>query len=265
MTTVLIDVGNARLKWALAEGGAAGATQIAATRVADLTDGAQAALQALAQSLTDEVESAVIGNVAGAPFGAQLARMLEREPRIRVWFARSLSESCGVRCAYAQPQTLGVDRWAAIVAGFRRARSEFFGDPICIVDAGTAVTIDAVTARGAHLGGLILPGLRLQTQALLSAAAEIRVRQHTRSRVPQGVEIFADNTSDAVAYSGPLACSAAIDRCVRTLAGDSNNARLLLTGGDAARLLPWLETRAEICPNLVFEGLAMLYEQRMAD
>ncbi|HMB73548.1 MAG TPA: type III pantothenate kinase, partial [Gammaproteobacteria bacterium] len=181
------------------------------------------------------------------------------------WFAHSRAAACGVRSAYMQPHTLGVDRWAAIVAGFRRGRASAPGEPVCVVDAGTALTIDAISASGEHQGGLILPGLRLLREALLAAAADIDSTTQEPSAAPPGFSVFARSTEQALANSGSLACAAAVDRCARTLSAQGGAPYVVLCGGDAAALAPWLETRAQICPNLVFEGLAMLFEQRMCE
>ena len=65
---------------------------------------------------------------------------------------------------------MGVDRWVAMIG----ARSEFRGG-LCIVDAGTAVTIDAIDKNGNHLGGQIIPGLALMSNALSFGASDIPV------------------------------------------------------------------------------------------
>ena len=64
--------------------------------------------------------------------------------------------ACGLRNGYRDPAQLGVDRWLAMCAAWQQ-----FPGSLCVVDAGTAVTIDVVAADGAHSGGLILPGVCL--------------------------------------------------------------------------------------------------------
>lgn len=260
MSTVLVDAGNARLKWASLEENPAHDMRITDVHAVGL-DSVEQAIDAFCNALPALVDTIVVGNVAGRQFGEKLAHRLRQPPRKSVWFARSRSVSCGVRSAYAQPHTLGVDRWAAIVAGFRQARARAPARPVCVVDAGTALTIDAISPSGNHLGGVILPGLRLQRKALLDAAADITVPLDDPAVRPQSLDVFANSTSAALAFSGRLACAATIDRCVRTASAQSSAAYVLLTGGDAPALAPWLETRAEICPNLVFEGLAMLFAE----
>src|SRR5690606_18274094 len=81
---------------------------------------------------------------------------------------RTAAETCGVRCAYADPARLGVDRWLAVVAAYRDP-----GGPAVVFDCGTAITVDAVTTAGEHLGGLIIPGIQLMRRALYGSTAGI--------------------------------------------------------------------------------------------
>jgi type III pantothenate kinase len=133
------------------------------------------------------------------------------------------------------------------------------------VDAGTALTIDALRSDGTHLGGLILPGIELQRSALLDSTADIAARALAMRNPPAGLAIFATDTASALARSGAFACAAAIDRCVNALAAAAGQPIVMLTGGDADTVAPWLATGFEICPNLVLEGLAILFEQRSSD
>jgi len=260
MSLLLVDAGNARVKWAISEAG-----EIGAVGRSDYGSDAQPAISSICAAADDTVDQIVVGNVAGREFGARLERELLRCSSAAVWFAHSVPETAGVRCGYARAATLGVDRWAAIVAAAQRARTQAPGRPFCVVDAGTALTIDAVDHESMHLGGLILPGVHLQRQALLDAAADIAVSQEQIERARHGPGVFATSTAQALAMSGALACAAAIDRCVAELSAVSFVPWLVLTGGDAARIAQWLATPFDICPNLVFEGLAVMFEQRSLD
>jgi len=265
MTTLLVDAGNARLKWARLENIGADGLHISDVRAVELHADVESALSEFSAALAADIDAVVVGNVAGPAIGERIAGVLQRFSVAIVWFARSHSVSCGVRNAYPQPHTLGVDRWAAIVAAFRRAHASASSRPVCVVDAGTALTIDAISADGSHLGGLILPGLRMQHEALLGGTADIRMPLSDSVSLAHGLDVFASSTAEALAHSGRFACAAVLDRCVRLLGEVYGPASVLLTGGDAAELAPWLESDAEICPNLVFEGLALLFEDRKSD
>lgn len=257
MKILLIDVGNARAKLALDIDGAIGETHFT-----ESGDDPQAAVTALVAGLPEDIDAVAISNVAGREVEAALNAAFAAMPRATVWYAHSSAAAGGVQNSYARPGQLGVDRWAAIVGGFARLSAAETGNCVCVVDAGTAITIDGVRADGAHTGGLILPGLQLQRRALLDSTADIAERSGLAADTADDPAIFATDTATAIARSATIAVAAAIDRCVSELANDDNTPLLLLTGGDAAVIAPWLATRPEICPNLVFEGLALLFEQR---
>ena len=86
-------------------------------------------------------------------------------------FASSTDTAAGVRNGYSNPAQLGVDRWLAVIGAFHRHR-----DACCVVDAGTALTIDGVDATGQHLGGFIVPGPRLMVESLLTGTSDLADR-----------------------------------------------------------------------------------------
>lgn len=259
MTVLLIDAGNARVKWATKDRNGIGLPQDA--DYAQDPDGAVAALNAAAVC----VDAIAVSNVAGAGFQQLLDRVSINAEQTSIWYARSRREACGVRNAYEDPGGLGVDRWAALAGAYALLQSGEDRRPVCIVDAGTALTIDALQFDGTHLGGLILPGLALQRDALLGSTADIASKLGRRPDPPERLSFFATNTASAIERSAVIAAAAAIDRCASELADKVGQSRVLLTGGDANELTPWLATECEICPNLVFEGLAILFEQRSLD
>ena len=74
----------------------------------------------------------------------------------------SSAAACGVTNSYTQFNTLGADRWSAIIAGAQRAKQASGSMAVCVVDAGSALTIDLVDESGFHQGGYIVPGLSMQ-------------------------------------------------------------------------------------------------------
>ena len=257
MRLLLVDAGNARVKWAFSEAG-----EIGTVERADFASDPELAIARVCAAATNSADTIVVGNVAGKRFGTRIELELRRISSAEVWFARTEPETAGVRCGYLQPERLGVDRWAAVVAAAWRARAQAPGRPLCVVDAGTALTIDAVDHESTHIGGLILPGIHLQRQALLDATAEICVSEAQIKEAEFGRGTFATSTAQALAVSGPLACAAAVDRCVQELTAPAVTPWLVMTGGDARRVSRWLATPFDICPNLVFEGLAIMFEHR---
>lgn len=259
MSVLLIDAGNARIKWAEQSDGQIGPAQFAV-----IDTSVRAALAKLRDSISDAVEAVAVSSVAGPEFDAEL-RSAFAGTRMRandVWYAQSTRMACDVTNAYAQPQQLGVDRWAAMVGAYARMRSSDVAGSLCVVDAGTALTIDALEYDGRHIGGLILPGITMQRSALLDSTAEIAPKANTRPDRQEITKIFATDTGSAVEHSPVIACAATVDRCAKVSGSHDASAQVMLTGGDAPLLAPWLATGYEICPNLVLEGLALLFEQR---
>lgn len=244
----LVDIGNTRLKWALL--GEAGLDAIAG---AGHRDDPAAAVAAFAAALPANVERVLAANVAGAALGAALAAAVRARAGIDVEVIEPEAERYGVRCAYADPSRLGADRWLAMIAAHASVRSL-----VCVIQAGTAVTLDAVDGDGRHVGGLILPGPHLMAEALARNTSRIGERVAALDR-PSGAHVLGASTEEAVARGAMLALAAGIDRAVRdTSAADGHEATVLLTGGDAERLLPWLETKAHFRADLVLAGLAFV-------
>ena len=176
-----------------------------------------------------------------------MQQVWQLEPR----FAVTAAAAFGVTNAYTTPAQMGVDRWVAMIGA--RARS---GRSCCIVDCGTAVTVDALSAEGKHLGGVIFPGVRLMREALYRDTRQIPAEDQGRATV------FGQSTRDCVWGGTTYAVAAAIDgitqRMEERLPGEVQR---LLTGGDADLLLPYLRGRYQVEPDLIFQGLLVMAGQ----
>jgi type III pantothenate kinase len=190
----------------------------------------------------------VVGvNVAGEALRVRIEGQLARW---RLWphWLRPGAQAGGVRNSYAQPSQLGPDRWAALVA----ARRQVPGACV-VVNAGTALTVDALDAEGVFRGGLIVPGLNLMRQALAANTARLQV----------GGGLFQDfpaNTADAI-HSGTIqAACGAVDRLRHLLGGDHSEVAIILSGGAAPELQQHLRPPVLCRENLVLEGVEVLAE-----
>lgn len=232
---LLIDAGNTRIKWALAEAGAALGDWVASGAVA------HAELNHLPASWQDrKIARAVVANVAGPKLRDQLQLMI---PTTAIdWFA-SRPELDGMRNAYRNPAQLGCDRFAAAIG----ARALAPGKALVVATCGTATTIDAISADGVFLGGMILPGLGLMAASLARNTAQLPQIAPGRA-LPAG---FADNTDDAI-LSGCLAAQAgAIERaCAQHGAG-----ACIVSGGAAPYIAPVLAVPHRMVDNIVLIGL----------
>lgn len=156
------------------------------------------------------------------------------------------SASAGVKCGYSQPECLGVDRWLGVVAAFNN-----FGASI-VVDVGSAVTVDMVSEKGVHHGGYILPGAALMKKALFNDTKKVRFNQKANG---SGIN-FGTCTQEAV-ESGITAAHIGVVVVAKMEADRMNKgkAELVMTGGGAKYLLPYLKGGFNFCPDLVLDGL----------
>ncbi|ANO50432.1 type III pantothenate kinase [Woeseia oceani] len=245
---LLFDIGNTRLKWGLAHGtGLRRTGSISHEKLAD------AGFAALTTRLPEGVETVLASNVAGASFATRLSGIIGLHYSLDVHFARSTASAYGVTNSYKQPRRMGVDRWVAMIGAHR-----MYNTALCVVDAGTAVTIDALDKNGQHLGGQILPGFSLMTSALNSDTSDLPAVKRAPRKADDDLHAFASSTGSAI-YNGSLAAvCGAIERALRSLRSAGYRPKLVLTGGDATRILDELDGAAEHCPNLVLQGLAIM-------
>lgn len=251
MRVLLLDVGNSRLKWGVGENGRIVQTgHIAQERMREH------GIAALAVRLPRKIDAAVASNVAGASFGTRLAGVIRGQLGLDVHFVTTAKSACGVTNGYTQPRRLGVDRWMAIIGAW----AELHGACL-VVDAGTAVTIDALDRHGAHLGGQIFPGTSLMLAALTRNTAQIpAAAPAAKSDAFDGMDMFARSTRAAVQSGALGAIAGAVERAIRTLRTQARRAPVVLTGGDAARIAGALGPGVLQRPNLVLEGMLQVFE-----
>ncbi|WJW75121.1 type III pantothenate kinase [Thiohalobacter sp. IOR34] len=252
---LLIDAGNSRLKWACYEAGKFtrnGALDRAAGPTKDLVRDAWADLET--------PRAVYVANVAGDTLRRSLTAWMKRNWQLTPRFVQSSAEGLGVRNAYADPKRLGVDRWLALVA----ARASVRG-PVCVVDCGTAITIDALSAQGCHLGGLILPGLALMRRSLVEGTEGIgELPALDQTEPPQ--TLLASDTGQAIIAGTLYAAVATLDRILGDLRAElGGRLRCLLTGGDAEQLRELLSVPTRHEPRLVLKGLARLVDAELQE
>lgn len=243
---LLVDIGNTRVKWSTWSTGRL-APQRAATYAGWSVDDWR---QQLFGDATIERVCAV--TTAGVPSREMLVAAARGAGVTDVTFVTASAAQSGVRNAYAQPQLLGADRWVAAIGAYHLA-----GGACCVVDIGTAATIDAVDASGQHLGGFIVPGPALMVRSLHAGTSDLAA--HTAaSAAGQGVH-FADNTRDAIERGCHVALAALVDRsCAEITRLQGTAPRLFCTGGAVAGVVPFVLTAHEAVPDLVLRGLAQI-------
>ncbi|WP_421868675.1 type III pantothenate kinase [Motiliproteus sp.] len=233
-----IDIGNTRLKWRCGE-----------QRGFVSTSGLD--VQVLGQTWGGLDTPAAVRVVSVACHEAEgvLAQYCQQQWCLPLRKAETRASQAGVTNSYQDHTTMGADRWLVMLAGFHRQSGG-----CCVVDCGSAVTIDYVDADGQHLGGYIAPGLRLMRKGLLGNTRQIHLPMESPERWDTRP---GRSTAEAVGHGIELMLAGLAERVVRDcdrLLGDQ--AALLVTGGDGAAFIE-SAGRGELCPDLVLDGLAL--------
>lgn len=245
---LLIDIGNSKIKWACDDG------QQLLYPDSVLHRGRQAAAVAeFVAKLRQPFTGAVAVNVAGREAGDAVAAALQQKFGIDLSFVATTKRCGEVTNGYRDHGQLGTDRWAAIVAAWNICRR-----PACVVDAGTAVTLDVIGEGGRHQGGIIVPGLRLMHNALHTETSDIRGFAKRGNGADPGFGWVGRDTRTAVDRGVLFALHAIVEAAFRRLSAGGSAPAVLLTGGDAELLAPLLTSPAAHYPLLVLEGLRYL-------
>ena len=242
-TELLIDQGNTRIKWVWALDG----------EIREASDG-RGPFPAFASACTDGSngvpDTVRVSSVAGEQALGEIAHFCRSQWGIEPRLMTSRAAQGGVKNAYPDPATLGVDRWLAIVGAAER-----YGKPVVIWDMGTASTLDAVDTAGRHLGGMIYPGPATMLRSL---------ENDTRLNVPGDFEdagliswVGAGHSTAECILKGVLAAQVGtLNQFLRHVSLQMNRQpQLIATGGAADRILPLLDFEYIHDPWLVFRGM----------
>ena len=230
MTMLLLDVGNSRLKWALARDG-----RLTTVRAAPHHGNPARVLRALELPRVASIWMAHVVGPLERPLLAAARARFDVAPHV----VRTRKTCAGLRVAYADASRLGVDRWLAMLALWTASRRAF-----CVAVAGTALTFDAVDARGRHRGGLIGPGLFTAWSAVKGST------RFALEHNPHFTRGFGTDTDACVRQGALYACAGLIERAARGAKGHR-----YLAGGDARTLHPHLAGRWSLEEHLVLDGL----------
>jgi type III pantothenate kinase len=239
MINLLIDAGNTRLKWCWYDG-----QDIPLEMESCEYDDFESSGSAVFAEEGHDVERIIVCSVAGDDLRDELIQAFDSWPADPEFLASE--QSCnGIENAYYEPSQLGVDRWMNLLGA-----TSLMKDALCVVDCGSAVTIDVVDADGQHLGGMIIPGLEMMRDVLLEQTAEIEYDDEPEPA------LLARDTASAVSAGTLYAVVALIDRVRQDVSNEiDEDLQMLLTGGDADYLEPLLNAEVRIEPMLVFHGM----------
>ena len=284
MMNLLVDIGNTRLKWAVLQDDG-------------LIPGRTLVNQHITRHELIETwkmptppERLAIACVSRAPLLELVQSVaIALWPAIEIIHVKSQAHAFGVYNAYQQPEKLGVDRWLALVA----VRNHY-QLPACIVDCGTAITVDLIDADGKHQGGLISPGLTLMKKSLAAGTEALQYHEthydfgpadFTEAAIYSGtlaaavglIEHVVNTQSNAIgqdrSYRPPLPPGEACPEHSRRGRGEGfqkiadcdcpEYMKLILTGGDAEIIAKQLAIQPIVDPDLVLRGLAVVLEGQL--
>jgi type III pantothenate kinase len=251
-TLLAIDAGNTRTKWGLFD--------------------EQGNLLQTGATLNSQLEVAtfpsskkvIIANVAGNVVAKTL---VQKFSEAEIQFATSTANACGVVNHYEVPAQLGIDRWAALIGAWHLKKTS-----CVVVNAGTAMTIDALIAKdneAAFIGGMILPGLDLMQNSLHTGTAQLP--SVTENALNLG-DFFGKNTHEAMVNGTLAATIGAISIFFASFVHKTQiKPQVLLSGGNAKLIQQnffkegqpnTVMESIETVENLVLHGLFWLHETR---
>lgn len=245
---LLVDVGNSNLKWAWLSGGAF-------QPGGELVHAGKLESESLAQLTSDQSPNRIVTScVASAEIKTVLKAWAQQQYDRQVEFVTSPRQGCGLTNAYESPEQLGSDRWAAMVAAHRH-----FNTDVCIVDAGSAVTIDLLQSNGEHNGGYILPGLAKMKECLLTGTA-ISIEPESVNMV---VEVNPGHSTESCISNGCLraVCSLVESSVDQFKQQSGKDVTCIITGGDSRCVAKGLSMPYSIEPDLVLIGLAEIAKE----
>lgn len=211
-----------------------------------------AGLFSLSGLAVEEIDAVVVSSVV-PPLGSQYERMTERYLE-----ADCLTIGPGIKTGMPigieNPLEVGADRLVNAIAAYQR-----FGAACVVVDFGTGINIDAVSAQGEYLGGAIGPGLEISLTALIDRAARI-----SRIELDEPAAAIGRSSRAAISSGFIFGFAGMIDAIVRRIEVELPEPRLIATGGLAHTIVPFTETIDEVDDLLTLTGLRLIHERNAA-
>lgn len=236
---LLVDIGNTRIKYGAEQNGVLEKGIAIIHQHNDYLPQIQSAWMNLAAPNT-----LAISCVSNKHIVRQLISLAETLwPGITVIQAQSCARNGGLSNAYQQANTLGIDRWLGLIA-----LHHYYPGNSCVIDCGTAITIDMINKQGQHLGGLICPGLELMKQSLAVGTARL---SNNHQHYPVGLA----NATEPAIYSGTLFAAAGLIE--KSIADFCLCQTIVLTGGDASVISQYLNIDCIIDSDFILKGLSL--------
>ncbi|QSF45183.1 MULTISPECIES: type III pantothenate kinase [Paenibacillus] len=159
----------------------------------------------------------------------------------------------GLNLRYENPREVGADRIVNAVAAIEQYKC-----PLVVVDFGTATTFDCIDAGANYLGGAIVPGLGISTEALYQRASKL-----PRIELEKPKKVIGRNTVHAMQAGIIFGYAGQVEGIVRRIKQEMNAPvlKVIATGGLATLIAGETDCIDEVNPMLTLEGLRIIYDR----
>lgn len=250
MANLILDIGNTRTKAAVMADG-----EVREVVVVD--DVKQLDLGKMQR--THQIDKAIASVVGPQPdFGALLPKELYAR-----FHQLSYKSKMPITIDYATPETLGMDRVAAVIG----ARELCGGGPLMVVDAGSCITIDIMDSADCYRGGAILPGIRMRMRAMNDYTAALPMVELTPGELEgeEKIPLTGRSTRESMMSGVCNAVLFEIEGFAKQYRKEFPNVKLFLTGGDAVFFAKRLFFPNFATPNLMYIGLNRILNMNIVD
>jgi len=197
-----------------------------------------------------DIDGIIVASVV-PPVETNLAEMARRYFQHEAEFVTHRTDT-GIRICYDNPRDVGPDRIVNAVAAFHK-----YGGPCIVVDLGTAITFDAVSADSEYLGGVICPGIGMSIRGLFSGTARLPMVDF---REPEAV--IGTNTVGSIQSGLYYGVDSMIDGIIEKLLKELGpGTKTVATGGHAELIIRGSRYLTSADPDLTLEGLQMIWER----
>src|ERR1700722_1110094 len=185
------------------------------------------------------------------PLNSALAEMSQSYFHTEAMFVNSHTDT-GLKILYENPSEVGADRIVNSVAAYHK-----YGGPCVIVDLGTAITFDAISAKAEYLGGIIAAGIGISAEALFSRTARLPLVDFKQPAGVIGTNTVASMQS-GLYYGAIGAIDGIIERLREELGQDT---RIIATGGQARLIAGGSKYIHFVDENLTLDGLHLIWQR----
>ncbi len=195
-----------------------------------------------------KVSSCYFASVPGSEIENDLQQSLyEYFPNLKLQRLSSKVHCRGVVSAYPESTRLGIDRWLALMGA-----AEVTQQNAIVIDAGSAITVDLLRADGQHLGGAILPGFNTSVARFKDI---LSVADFDHAEI-QSVEEPGCSTESCIHINYQTETGIYLNQLIQRWAGLlADDAILIVSGGDAERVVRHVDYDYRLIPDLVFRGM----------